>query len=91
MFKAYGKKENVPPKTVLGNKACKPHGSLFFLSVIYLEDCIGEIGYLTLTINALFSRHMFGLVFMSGAVILLRRALWSETHFDCLVSKHKDC
>lgn len=90
MFKAYGKKKSVPPKTVLGNKAF-PHSSLFFLSVIYLEDCVGEIGYFTLTTNALFSKHMFGLAFMSGAVILPLRAFCSETCFDCLVGKHKDC
>lgn len=69
MFKAYGKMKNVPPKKLLGNKAF-PHSNLFFLGVIYLEDCIGKIGYFTLTTNILFSKHMFGLMLMSGEVIL---------------------
>lgn len=68
-------------KKVLGNKAF-PHSNLFFLGVIYLEDYIGKIAYFTLTTNILFSKHMFGLMLMSGEVILPPMAFCSETYFE---------
>lgn len=59
-----------------------------FLSVIYLEDCTGKIGYFTLTTNILFFKHMFGLMFMSGEVILTLRPFCSHSQFGYSVSEH---